>query len=228
VDPLPEIAGLAAVLDRLLALCSEHVDADSRRRWERLRDALPPVPTEERGGRTVLAPAAEYGSERQNLENPELYAVFPYRRYQVGKPDLELARATFRERENTDHGGWHQDPIQAAMLGLTDTAREMVVDLFGDHYDDARFPAFWGPNYDWIPDQDHGGVAALALQRMLLQYGDDEVRLFPAWPSEWDVDFRVHAPRGTTIDGAYSDGEVVSLSVTPSSRRGDVHVMQPD
>lgn len=44
----------------------------------------------------------------------------------------------------------------------------------------SRFPAFWGPNSDWIPDQDHGSVAAIALQRMLLQ-----IKLDAMTPGGW-------------------------------------------
>jgi hypothetical protein len=46
-----------------------------------------------------------------------------------------------------------------------------------------RFPAFWGPNYDWSPDQDHGNVAMIALQRMLIQYDNDSITMLPAWPA---------------------------------------------
>lgn len=226
-DPLPEIVGIAAVIDRLLGRCGADLDPSDRRRWRRLREALPPVPTEAGDDGPVLAPAGEYGSERRNLENPELYAVFPYHTYGVGKPDLELARRTFRQRGNTDNEGWHQDPIQAAVLGLTDTAQELLVDRFGVSYDDARFPAFWGPNYDWIPDQDHGCVGMIALQRMLLQYNADDLRLFPAWPAEWDVSFRLHAPRRTIVEGEYRDGEIASVSVTPASRRDDLVIDRP-
>ena len=58
-----------------------------------------------------------------NSENPELYAVFPYRLFGVGKPDLEVARETYARRLHKATGCWRQDAIQAALLGLTDDAR---------------------------------------------------------------------------------------------------------
>ena len=226
-DPLPEIVGLQSVIDRLLELCSAHVNGKNRRRWRRLQEDLPPIPTESGENGTVLSPAAEYGAQRRNLENPELYAVFPYRRYCIGKPDLELAKRTFLERDNTDNDGWHQDPIQAALLGLTDIARDMLVQRFSASHNDSRFPAFWGPNYDWVPDQDHGCVGMIALQRMLLQYEGREMLLFPAWPANWDVDFRLHAPYSTVVEGSYQNGKVASVKVTPESRREDLSVIAP-
>ena len=33
------------------------------------------------------------------------------------------------------------------------------------------------------------------LQAMLLQYEDEKILLFPTWPKEWDVEFKLHAPR---------------------------------
>jgi len=82
----------------------------------------------------------------------------------------------------------------------------------------------WGPNYDWTPDQCHGSVAMTALQRMLLQYEGNEIYLFPAWPKEWDVDFKLHAPFNTTIEVQLKDGNVEKLIVNPAERKKDVIV----
>jgi hypothetical protein len=37
-----------------------------------------------------------------------------------------------------------------------------------------------------------------------------------------DVDFKLHAPERTTIEGTVRGGRVVDLKVTPESRRADV------
>jgi alpha-L-fucosidase 2 len=50
-------------------------------------------------GKRVILPAQKYGSPK-NHENSELYAVFPYLLYGVGKPDLTMARDTFDARIN--------------------------------------------------------------------------------------------------------------------------------
>jgi hypothetical protein len=64
-----------------------------------------------------------------------------------------------------------------------------------------------------------------ALQSMLLQSDGKRVFLFPAWPREWDVDFKLHAPYRTVIQGVLRDGRLESLTVIPSSRRADVEVL---
>ena len=80
----------------------------------------------------------------------------------------------------------------------------------------------WGPNFDWLPDQDHGSNLMTTTQLMLMQCYDDKIYLLPAWPREWNVSFKLHAPRQTTVECVYRDGAVSSLTVTPASRRADV------
>jgi hypothetical protein len=50
----------------------------------------------------------------------------------------------------------------------------------------------------------------------------DAIRILPAWPAEWDVSFRLHAPKNTTVEVDYRGGKIEKLKVTPSSRRADV------
>ncbi len=223
-NPLPEIVGLAFVIDALLSLPDEVTAKAPRKEWARLRRELPPVPSAEEEGQKFLLPADEF-DERHNIENPELYAVFPFRLYGVGKPGIETGRATFERRREKRTGGWMQDAIQAAFLGLTDAAREYTVDNFSTHHEGSRFPAFWGPNFDWVPDQDHGSVSIMALQSMLMQTEGERILLFPAWPEEWDVEFKLHAPYGTTVEGVYRTGKLERLDVVPAEREPDVVIV---
>jgi hypothetical protein len=72
-------------------------------------------------GKQILLPAEKY-SEKRNQENPELYAIFPYRLYGIEKPNLEIGIETYQRRVHKGTGGWYQTPIQAAYLGLTEDA----------------------------------------------------------------------------------------------------------
>ena len=129
----------------------------------------------------MLAPAARFADKR-NVENAELYAVFPFRLFAVGNSDIELAEVALECREDRGHIGWRQDDIFMAYLGQADAAREQLVARAGEKHVDSRFPAFWGPNYDWTPDQDHGSVLLKALQAMLMQTDGRVIYLLPAWP----------------------------------------------
>ena len=89
-----------------------------------------------------------------------------------------------------------------------------------------RYPAFWDcMDFDQRPDMDHGGSAMIQLQEMLMQTFGKKILLFPAWPKDWDVNFKLHAPYQTTIEGVYKNGKVESLKVIPESRRADIQIM---
>lgn len=49
-----------------------------------------------------------------------------------------------------------------------------------------------------------------------------KLHLFPAWPADWDVDFKLHAPGQTIVEGVLKGGKLQSLQVTPSSRAKDI------
>ncbi|MBL9136631.1 MAG: hypothetical protein JNK85_12210 [Verrucomicrobiales bacterium] len=224
-NPTPEVAGLHTVLDELLRwpptiLGQERIDP-----WRQLRAMLPPVPRRTAAGQTYILPAEAFRTQ-QNMENAELYAVFPFRVFGVGRPELEVGVETFRRRQFKGNVGWQQDDTQAALIGLTDDARRMLLDRASRKHPESRFPAFWGPNFDWIPDQDHGGNLMMALQSMLLQPVAERVLLFPSWPTHWNVAFRLHAPAATVVEGDLQDGVLKRLEITPRSRRPAVDVLR--
>jgi hypothetical protein len=222
-NAMPELAGCRAVTERLLALPAELASASDRELWQRLRTKLPPLPLREVNGRRALAPA-EFFADKRNIENPELYPVFPFRLFAFNRPNADWATEALHQRWDRGNHGWRQDDIFMAYLGLTDEAREYLVGRARSHDRGERFPAFWGPNYDWTPDQDHGGVLMKTFQAMLLQSDGPRIFLLPAWPKDWNVEFKLHAPQRTLVECVYRDGKVQSLRVTPASRRADVEL----
>lgn len=193
-------------------------------RYIEIKDSLNPAASPEL--KQTISPAASW--ERiNNVETTQLYPVFPWRIYGVGKENLELARNTyFYDPEAIrfrSHVGWKQDNIWAACLGLTEEAKRLALSKLsnGPH----RFPAFWGPGYDWAPDHNWGGSGMIGLQEMLLQTNGEQILLFPAWPKEWDIHFKLHAPGETTVEATLKDGKVTDLKVLPESRKKDIIIM---
>jgi hypothetical protein len=209
-----------------------------------LSDQVPPLPVssgEDRPQR--LLPAREY-SKLGNVENPELYAVFPYEIAARGTAIEHAAQQAFDERINREIGGWHQTPIQAALLGRTEEARDMLIalvrpdlapaagrDLLLESVDrdriqdwavglfrtperTPRFRGFYNPSFDWIPDQDQGGVIWATLQRMAM-HTHNGLELLPAWPSDWDIDMKLYAPGPCVVELKTRGGTLEHCSVTP-------------
>ncbi len=227
-NPLPDIAGLHAVLARLLALPDDLVDASTRAAWKKMAGELPDLPIGVRKGQPTLLPMADGQDEKRtrNSENPELYAIYPFRLYGLGKPELEMARQTFEIRRQRSKGCWVQDPIQAAMLGMTDVARDYVSFNLTRKDPNVRFSAFWDHGNDYIPDEDNGGNGMHGLQLMLMQGVGRRILLLPAWPRQWNASFKLHAPYSTTVEGTVRNGRVEDLKVVPQERFKDVEIVK--
>lgn len=227
-NPTPDLAAFYFLLPRLLKLPANLVETPERARWQRLLSELPPLPMGEKNGVKVILPyEGEQTVKGGNTEVPELYSVYPFRLYGAGKPELALARDTFAQRSIKRTKCWHQDPVWAAYLGLAADAKKDVTTNLTNRDPRLRFPAFWQAGHDYAPDQDNGGNGELALQRMLLQPEGQKILLLPAWPAEWDVDFKLHAPLNTTVSGRVAGGRLVALDVTPASRRADLEISAP-
>jgi alpha-L-fucosidase 2 len=237
-NPTPDVAGLMSVLPRLLSLPTTLTSPVQRNSWAKVLADLPPIPLGKTAkgklppgghgdpdGRPTILPAQKYGESR-NSENPELYTVFPYRLYGVGKPDLSLARDTFAARLFPFSYCWGQDGIESAILGLTDEAKNVALREFTS-YGNQRFSWFWSANSDWIPDMDNGGAGMMTLQLMLMQCDGKRIQLLPAWPGDWTADFKLHAPYQTTVEAHVEHGKVTRLKVVPNNRAKDVVMVQP-
>lgn len=224
------VAGLQTVLERMLALPASYGSSDQRKQWQEMLSRIPPLPLREMQGRRTIAPAQAW--ERiQNTEIPQLYPVFPYSMYGIGKPDIQTAIDTWKYDteaiKNRNHTSWHQDGIFCARLGLTDEAAAIAIKKLQDS--GRRFPAFWGPGHDWVPDHNWGGSGMIGLQEMLMQTPgsgtagvSEPIFLLPAWPDDWDVQFKLHAPLNTIVEGEWKDRKMIRLKVTPESRLKDI------
>ncbi|WP_324673568.1 DUF5703 domain-containing protein [Hymenobacter sp. GOD-10R] len=220
-------AALRTVLTRLLELPANYLTEQKRKDWTAMLSRIPSLNFRTMDGHPMLAPAKLW--ERvNNTESPQLYPVFPWGLYGLGKAGLDTARNTYLYDADVQkfrsHVGWKQHNIFAARLGLKEEAAELTVKKLQDS--GRRFPAFWGPGFDWTPDHNWGGSGMIGLQEMLLQTDGRKIYLLPAWPKEWNVHFKLYAPYQTTVEATVKNGNVQIVNVVPASRRADVVVLE--
>ncbi len=217
------IAALQTVLTTLLKLPPQYLTDAERKNLETMLKRIPPINFREIDGHKTIAPAKVW-QRISNVENMQFYPVFPWGIYGVGKPDLDVAINTWKYDtlaiKFRSGIGWKQDNIFAARMGLTKEAADLTVFKLKDS--GRRFPAFWGPGFDWTPDHNWGGTGMIGLQEMLMQVDDKKIYLFPAWPKTWNVHFKLHAPYNTTVEATVKNGKVESLIVLPKEREKDI------
>ena len=199
--------------------------------WKLPPSERPEVRMKDDADKKILV-AAEVIKTWQGDEIPDLYAVFPYRLYAFDSPEADIGRRTVERwcppvpRNGVPWegrvGGWRLQAVQVALVGKAEQAARLVTSSFASHEPYSRFPAFWGPNQVGQLDQSHGGVTMTALQAMLMQVVGKKIYLFPAWPKDWDVNFKLHALYNTTVEGELRGGKMVALKVTPKARAVDV------
>ena len=125
----------------------------------------------------------------------------------------------------------HYDAQAAAVLGLTATAAAYVLERVTTRTaSDSLFPGYYDyDNNDWVPSPEHPDCARTTAQLMAMQDDADDGRILvlPAWPANWHVDFKLHAPQATVVEASYAGGSVAIRSVTPPSRAADIVVIGP-
>jgi len=226
-DPIEVVCGLKRVIAGLLTLPEPPVS--SRERLQRIQATLPELPVGKRLGRLSLLPAKSWEREYNKWEPIEMYACWPYRLAGITKPEtLQLARDTWdtipahRARLCKQDYSWMPTVANMAALAWPDEAKKRAIyKMANTNAPQARFPALFGPGHDWLPDHNWGGAGMVGVQEMLLApepgpHG--KLHLFPAWPAEWDVDFKLHAPGQTIVEAVLRKGRLVSLRITPKSR----------
>ena len=66
----------------------------------------------------------------------------------------------------------------------------------------------------------------VGLQDMLMQVINDSVYITPAWPKDWNCQFKLRGPDKMVIKGEVKDGKVLHLEVYPAVMRNRVIVKE--
>ncbi len=248
------VAALRKNLEMVLLLPNEWVSTKEKNKYKEYLTHVPELSFRNREGRKVISPVSETdkASTLKNREIPQLYPVFPYGIYALGLPDLEVGINTWKYGLDKAKGswfanihpsdsypqkvewwGWTQQAIMLARLGLTNETKSYVMKKLAnsrgtvdfDSEQRMRFPVFYGPVFDWMPDMNWAGSGMIAVQEMLLQTiakNGKEIRVLPAWPEEWDVKYKLHAKNNTTVECSFKKGKIMNVDISPSTRKDDL------
>jgi len=223
-NDLPNIAGLDALTEELLS--GDNLPSDIFDICKKIRDILVDYPKDDN---KLLPCQILIDKKRRNCENPELYSVFPFyvhTYFNKEHPLFKYAVNAFYQRNEKAGKGWSQDCIQAALLGLTDQAKDILVKqakMIDERY---SFTGIYGPNYDETPDQDHANGLSIGLVHTLVASSKDKNVLFGAWPEYWNVSFRLPLYSSKPVTAVYQNGKVVTLEFEDEQDRikTEVHI----
>lgn len=217
INDTPTIIGLGAICEWIKN--HDSVSSELCELCDNILNRLPDVPLEKRRNKTIIAPCEKkLDTHKLNCENPELYSVFPFEYYRVGKDGLQIVINTYKSRQEKASNGWQQHAVQAAKLGLKKDAIREIIRNYRNTNKKCIFPSFYGPNYDWLPDQDNGNVANAALAQSLVQADDECIYVLPAWKKNMNVEFRLPIS-GNFITVSYKRGHKPEINFDKPERR---------
>ena len=245
-NPMGGVALLRSQLPRLLALKGHPgISSDLIGLWQRVYDATPEYPRGmRRNGKLGLAPhEPDWDIEQkksQGHDRSTLYAIWPYRGFMfpaagTSPADYELATNTLALDDNGSRS-WQYGDYCAAILGLADRARKGVLTRINSTEGTStsgepgffRFPSFrYVRSPDWMPNVEGGNVVLSTLNYMLWNWKGDTIYVCPAWPKDWDCEFKFRGPKQTLVQGRVQAGQVFLDRVVPESRRKDIIICAP-
>lgn len=230
-DPVEVVSGLKRVTEEILTFPSGVIPSETVKWFTAFSSHIPDINFETRNGKSVIMPAKVYGKVYNATDFPEMYTIWPYGIYHVGKKEgLQEAINTWEnlpeERQRAyQFWSWMCTPIYVAVMGRTADAKRLITEKLSDKNANLKFTAFFGPGHDWIPDHNWGGSGMIGLQNMLVYNDKSQIYLFPAWPKEWNVIFKLHSPNQTTVECNYQNGKIKSLKVSPDTRKKDLKIL---
>ena len=230
-NPLEVVSALIRITDALIS--NSDISEDIRQRMIEIKSVIPDIPIGERDGKKSILVAESFEKEYNLWEPGEMYAGWPYRMVGVTKPNtIQLLRDTWetipehRAKFCKLDYSWMPQVVNMATIASPEEAEKRAIyKMANNTAPQSRFPAFFGPGHDWLPDFNWGGSAMVGVQEMIVStdpYGDGKIFLLHAWPKDWDLNVKLHVSQQTKISMKVIDGEIVHLEVTPKSREKDI------
>lgn len=183
------------------------------------------TPADDAKEQDVIGESYEPGAADHNVENTGLEPVWPYNLIGDRSPEFSLARRTFEHRPWPANIDWNYDPIQAARLELGSEVAKTLRTLTEKFQNYPNGMAKWDPS-DTEFYIEQAGVAAAALEEMLVQGYDGVIRIAPAVPPGWDVDGSVWVRGRTRVSVQTSKGRPATVAIDSGAAQ-TIHMRNP-
>ncbi len=174
-----------------------------------------------------------------NAENVECEPIFPYGIHGLhsSNADLKTMRNTFLSRPYnvwTKGNNWDPSGIWAARLGLPDQVLRCLrqytenVQAFpqGFAHFAGWYPEVWGNTIGDVPAFDSTGDCAAVIPEMQLQSYGGRIRVYPAWPKEWQGEFDLAAEGAFMVSSKIKNGQIPHVKIL-SKKGGKCTVVNP-
>ena len=90
------------------------------------------------------------------------------------------------------------------------------------------FPQFWGSDFSLLPsEKDEVDALVDSLRPLLIETTGKRVCIFPGWPVDKDISFRIDTVTGLGVEVVYRDQEIKRLEVYPKQRTNEVFGLGP-
>ncbi len=187
-----------------------NLDPDLQTQWQNVLDHLVPFKTETyNGGFRYLAydPPTVAASNRENIVN-EL--VWPYSVTGISSPDYQTVMNNWKSRPYPWSDIWTPDAVQAARLGMGDTAYTGMQRMLSQY---QSYPNGLTNNTNGIFE--YVGLHLISMNESLLQSYNDTIRVFPALPNDATLvsKFTLLAKGGFLVSSEKEGGEIKYVGV---------------
>ncbi len=178
-----------------------NVDGDLTAQWQKIVANLAPYPTDG----TVYLPHDPPTVPTSNDENVACELIWPYGVTGIGAPDYAMAVATWNARPFPYGNVWANDAIQAARLGLGDQANQGMKTMLQRY---QNYPNGMTNNTNGVFE--YLGVHMSTMNESLLQSYNEQIRVFPALPSDSSLvtRFTLAAKGGFLVTSEREAGDV--------------------
>ncbi|WP_202887222.1 glycosyl hydrolase family 95 catalytic domain-containing protein [Cohnella zeiphila] len=185
------------------------VDSSLRTQWQNVLDHLAPYPVDP-SDPNMYFPHTPPASTIRNGENVVLELLWPYSVSGIGAPDYQKLVNNFNSRIFTYGAIWDPGAVQAARLGLGDSAFQGMKTMLQRY---QTLPN--GRTNDTNGEFEYLGVHLSAMNESLLQSYNDKIRVFPALPgdSSMNAKFTLLASGGFLVSSEKEAGEIKYVGV---------------